>query len=183
MLQNAIEALKKSLNIWLGPFSKQETTLAKLTNVLASFGRVSASSLSSFLDQCRAQRERLLQFRQVSTSSERCGSTGFQFSFKIASELAINSELVEDAVWEGDLIILAVFHEILTSKADLEDVATLQGDSAQFVLDLIQDVRNDPPFRCGSCGSLTYRLFVLTKTLFISLGEVPRAYAGPEKTF
>jgi hypothetical protein len=96
---------------------------------------------------------------------------------------AINRKLVEDAIWEGNLIILAVFHEILTSKADLEAVATLQGGSAQFVLDLIQDVRNDPPLCCRSCGSLTYRLFVLTKTFFISLGEVPLACAGPEKPF
>ncbi|KAJ7759981.1 kinase-like domain-containing protein [Mycena metata] len=102
----------------------RETTVVKLTNDLASLGRVSASSLSSFLDECCAQRERLLRLWQI------------------AAEVGIgviNRELVEDAIWEGNLIILAVFHEILTSKADLDDLARLQGDSVQFVLDLIQD--------------------------------------------
>ncbi|KAJ7226764.1 hypothetical protein GGX14DRAFT_98453 [Mycena pura] len=131
--ENAIEALRRVLALQAAAAQKKtkKNTVAKLTNDLASLGRVSASTLSSFLDECRAQRERLLQLWQI------------------ASELemgVINNELVEDAIWEGNLIILAVFHEILTSKADLEDVAALQGGSAQFVLDLIQDVRNDPLF-------------------------------------
>jgi hypothetical protein len=90
--QNAIKTLKKSL-ISLGPALQgrgpvatqekpKKTTVAKLTNDLASLGRVSASSLSSFLDECRAQRERLLQLWQVCTLLMRCRSTVFIILFQ-----------------------------------------------------------------------------------------------------
>ncbi|KAF7368647.1 Kinase-like protein [Mycena venus] len=135
--ENAIEALKKGLASLvpvlhaLGSDAAHEGVkiVAWLTDDLASLGGVSASSLSSFLDECRGQRERLLQL------------------WELVSPFGLNNELMEDAIWEGNLIIFAVFYEILTSKADLKDVATLQGGSAQFVLDLTQDaIRTHPDF-------------------------------------
>ncbi|KAJ7226783.1 kinase-like domain-containing protein, partial [Mycena pura] len=118
-LQNAIEALKKSL---LSLMLAHQGLGFAATQKKNQENHMSASTLPSILDECRAQREQLLQLLQM------------------VSELGIGGiNLVEDAIWEGNLILLAVFYEILTSKADLEDVATLQGDSAQFVLDLIQD--------------------------------------------
>ncbi|KAJ7263064.1 kinase-like domain-containing protein [Mycena rebaudengoi] len=38
-----------------------------------------------------------------------------------------------------NLMIMLVFYEVLTSKADVEEVMKLRGDDAQFILDLTQD--------------------------------------------
>jgi hypothetical protein len=43
-------------------------------------------------------------------------------------------------VWKDNLIIILVLYEILTSKADLEEIMVLRGTKAQFMLDLMHDV-------------------------------------------
>ncbi|KAJ7931279.1 hypothetical protein B0H13DRAFT_2651612 [Mycena leptocephala] len=93
--------------------------LSKLTNELASH-QESSLSLTCFLDESRSLYARLRE---------------------IASELqATELQQFREAVWKDSLIIILVLYEILTSKADLEEVMKLRGRKAQFMLDLMQDV-------------------------------------------
>ncbi|KAJ6475700.1 kinase-like domain-containing protein [Mycena vitilis] len=93
--------------------------LSALSNELVSRRVGSSSSLTSFLDESRSVYERLWQ---------------------IASEMqAKDLQRLKEAIWEDSLIIILVFYEILTSKADLQEIMKLRGSKAQFMLDLMQD--------------------------------------------
>jgi hypothetical protein len=60
---------------------------------------------------------------------------------QIAGEMrATELQRFRDTVWGDSLMIILVFYEILTSKADVEDIMKLRGTKAQFMLDLMQDV-------------------------------------------
>ncbi|KAF8155305.1 kinase-like domain-containing protein [Mycena galopus ATCC 62051] len=97
----------------------QPAIVSKLTSELASCRVCSHSSLAAFLEGSLGQYERLSQ---------------------IAAELrATNLKEYTEAVWEDNLMIMLVFHEMLASKADLEDLMKLQGKKAQFILDLTQN--------------------------------------------
>ncbi|KAJ7263107.1 kinase-like domain-containing protein, partial [Mycena rebaudengoi] len=48
-------------------------------------------------------------------------------------------QLFKEAMWSDNLMIMLVFYEALTSKADIEDIMRLRGDDAQFILNLAQD--------------------------------------------
>ncbi|KAJ7148716.1 kinase-like domain-containing protein [Mycena crocata] len=94
-------------------------TLSILTRELVSHQNGSTLGLTFFLDESQSRRERL-----VKIASE-IGGTGLQ-RFK-------------EAMWEDSLMIMLVFYEILTSKADIDDIMKLRGNKAQFILDLMQD--------------------------------------------
>jgi hypothetical protein len=53
-------------------------------------------------------------------------------------------QLFKEAMWSDNLMIMLVFYEALTSKADIEDIMRLRGDDAQFILNLAQDVSRFP---------------------------------------
>lgn len=94
------------------------------------------SNLASFLDESRGHYERLCRVRT---------SRGTLFksitSPQIASEIgARDLQRFKEAIWEDNLMIILVFYEMLTSKADLDDLMQLRGNKAQFILDLMQDV-------------------------------------------
>jgi hypothetical protein len=60
---------------------------------------------------------------------------------QIASEIrATDLQRFRIALWEDKLTIMLVFYEMLSSKSDLDEIMTLRGNKAQFVLDLMQDV-------------------------------------------
>ncbi|KAJ7449255.1 kinase-like domain-containing protein [Mycena latifolia] len=99
--------------------SQPAAILTKLTSELASRPVGSASSLASFLHESRGQHERL---------------------WEVASEIrATDLQRFRIALWEDNLIIMLVFYEMLTSKADLDEIVELRGNAAQFMLDLMQD--------------------------------------------
>ncbi|KAJ7078489.1 kinase-like domain-containing protein [Mycena epipterygia] len=112
--ENAIHALIVHARKELQP-----SILSKLTSELASLRVGCGSSLTSFLDESRGHYERLC---------------------RIASEIgARDLQRFKEAIWEDNLLIILVFYEMLTSKADLDDIMQLRGNKAQFILDLMQD--------------------------------------------
>ncbi|KAJ7250725.1 kinase-like domain-containing protein [Mycena rebaudengoi] len=111
--ENAIRALIVHARKELHP-----SILSSLTSDL-SRRAMPTLSLTSFLVESRAQRERLSQIKSGMPMAD--------------------TRPLKEAIWEDNLMIMLVFYEILTSRADLEDIMRLRGDEAQFILDLMQD--------------------------------------------
>ncbi|KAJ7263062.1 kinase-like domain-containing protein [Mycena rebaudengoi] len=99
---------------------EQWTALSELTAELTSNRVGSDLSLISFLNESRGLREHLS---------------------KIMSGMDIkdSTRLLKEVMWSDNLMIMLVFYELLTSKADVGDIMKLRGDDAQFILDLTQD--------------------------------------------
>lgn len=112
--------------------------VSKLTKESVARRMESCSTLSSFLDESRSLHKRLWE---VCTQSFPTLSVCSILCLQIASEMhATELQSFREAIWEDSLMIILVFYEMLTSKADLREVVKLQGTKAQWMLDLMQNV-------------------------------------------